>query len=318
MAVSIGGALGAALLAASLTICGCAGGLRQLQREGLPSRGSVEGLIPVVQTEGGCGPAALSVVLGWAGKPEAAETLLPLVYVPRRAGTLPIDLAREARARGLLAYRPAGAVSAILPEVAAGHPVLVLENRGLSFAPLWHYSVLAGYDLEEGRVLLYAGAAEPERVRFSTFSRTWLRGGGVALLVLPPPKLPAAGDPERILSAVADLEEAGKPQAAARFYEGFLQRWPESWKGAFGRANSLYAAGDFPGSEEALRRAHANAPERPEPLNNLALLLLARGQWAEASAFAEEALEKARTLGLAVATYEETLQEVRRAPRDER
>jgi hypothetical protein len=36
MAGRIGGASGAALLAAKLTIFGCAGGLRQLEREGLP------------------------------------------------------------------------------------------------------------------------------------------------------------------------------------------------------------------------------------------------------------------------------------------
>jgi tetratricopeptide (TPR) repeat protein len=222
-----------------------------------------------------------------------------------------MDLFREVRARGLLAYRPAREVSALLREVAAGHPVLVLENRGLAVAPLWHYSVLSGYDLEEGTVTLLAGASSAERARLATFRRTWERGGGVGLVALPRGALPAAEDREGILRALAELEEVGEAEAAAEGYKTVLKRWPGSWRAAFGLGNALHSAGDDAGAEEAFRAAREASPGRPEPLNNLALLALARGQREEAESLALAAVERAKALGLPVGLYEETLGEVR-------
>lgn len=264
----------------------------------------------LVQIEDHCGPTSLAALLMWAGRPETPEALAPLVYLPGRSGTLPIDLPRELRARGLLSYRVRPGLDRLLAEVGAGHPVLVLENRGLRWLPRWHYSVLTGYDLGDGIAVLHAGGPEPEGVSLGTFRRTWERGGSFGLLGLPPGRLPAGGDPEGILSALADLEEAGRPGEAAAGYEALLRRWPGEWRGAFGWGNALYASGDAAGAEEAFRRAHATAPGRPEPLNNLALVLAASNRPAEAQALAEMAVDAARALGLDNALYEDTLREL--------
>ncbi|MBI5446957.1 MAG: PA2778 family cysteine peptidase, partial [Deltaproteobacteria bacterium] len=179
------------LAAVLLTATGCAPGLKGLRAEGLASRAEVGGLRAFRQEERACGPAALATLLEWAGSPATPEALGPLVYLPGRSGTLPMDLSREVRERGLLAYRTRPDASALLREVAAGHPVLVLENRGLSFAPLWHYSVLGGYDLGEGTVTLYSGSATPEQGSLARFRRAWSRAGGFGLLALPPGEIPA-------------------------------------------------------------------------------------------------------------------------------
>ena len=263
-----------------------------------------------MQTEHHCGPAALAALLTWAGKPEPADVLAAVTYLPGRSGTLPIDLAREIRARGLLAYPVPPRFDRLLAEVAAGHPVLLLENRGLSWAPLWHYSVLAGYDLEEGLASLHAGGAEPETAKLTTLARTWARAGSVGLLGLPAGRLPAAEDPGGVLSALADLEDAGKAEAVEQGYRTFVKRWPEDWRGAFGWGNALHALGREDLAEQAFRRAHGTAPERPEPLNNLALLALGRGDRVEAAASARLALENASRLGLPLETYQDTLRSV--------
>lgn len=289
---------------------GCAPGLRQVRRADLPPRVRVAGVPSLVQEVGHCGPTSLAALLAWAGHPEAPEALAPLVYLPGRSGTLPIDLSREIRARGLLAYRVPTDLAVLLGEIARAHPALVLENRGLAAIPLWHYSVLAGYDLAADAVLLHAGGDRPEEVALATFARTWARGGSFALLALPPGELPGAEDPEGILSALADLEEAGAVTAAARGYEAFLVRWPGDWRGAFGWGNSLYAAGDAEAAERAFRRAHATAPARPEPLNNLALLVAADGRCDEARALADRAVASARDLGRDPGPYRETRSEV--------
>jgi tetratricopeptide (TPR) repeat protein len=264
----------------------------------------------LVQAEDHCGPTSLASLLAWAGRPETPEALADLVYLPGRGGTLPMDLSREIRARGLLAYRVRPDLPALLREVAAGSPALVLENRGLGWAPVWHYSVLTGYDLEESAAVLHAGEAEAEAVSLATFARTWSRGGSFALLALPAGHLPAGDDPEGILSALSDLEETGSAEEAARGYEAFLARWPDDWRGAFGWGNALYAAGDRTGSEEALRRAHGTAPERPEPLNNLAWLAAQDGRTEEARALAAMAVENAVRANLDPTPFQDTLEQV--------
>jgi hypothetical protein len=50
-----------------------------------------------------------------------------------------------ARRHGRLAYLITGPDS-MFEEVAAGHPVIVLQNLGLSWYPVWHYAVVVGYD----------------------------------------------------------------------------------------------------------------------------------------------------------------------------
>jgi len=302
--------VGAAVLAGAAF--GCAPALVGLREAGLPPRARVEGVPAFAQAEGHCGPAALAALLTWAGRPETPEALAPLVFLPARQGTLPIDLPREIRARGLLAYTVRPEMAALLAEAAGGHPALVLENQGLAAIPAWHYSVLAGYDLEGGTALLYSGAARPEEVRLATFAQTWGRGGRFALLALPPGELPAGDDPDGVLSALADLEEAHQFEPAARGYESFLRRWPGDWRGAFGWGNALYALGDRARAEQALRRAHATDPDRPEPLNNLAFLVFEQGRHDEAEALARMAIENAVAAGLPADPYEQTLSEVTR------
>jgi len=290
----------------ALALGGCASTLTDLRSSGLPERVRVAGVPVLVQTEDHCGPTSLSALLTWAGQSESPDALAALVYLPGRSGTLPIDLAREIRARGLLSYRTLPRLEALLGELAAGHPALVLENRGLSWFPVWHYSVLTGYDLGARKVVLHGGDPYPEGVDVDRFRRTWERGGSFALLALPPTDLPATDDPEGTLGALADLEEVGQVSAAAKGYEAFVQRWPADWRGAFGWGNARYALGDPAGAERAFRLAHDIAPGRPEPLNNLALLALASGRRAEAAALAARAVDRAAALGVDLAPYEDT------------
>ncbi|MDW7709890.1 MAG: PA2778 family cysteine peptidase [Deferrisomatales bacterium] len=289
------------------TLGGCASGLSRLRDVELPPRARVEGVPVLVQTEDHCGPTSLASLLAWAGHPETPEALAPLVYLPGRSGTLPIDLPREVRARGLLAYRVRPHFEALLAEAGAGHPVLLLENRGLGWLPRWHYSVLTGYDLSEGIAVLHAGGPAPEGVALGRLRRTWERGGAFGLLALPPGRLPAGDDREGILESLADLEEGGHALQAGAGYEAFARRWAGDWRGTFGLGNARYAVGDLPGAEDAFRRSHAVGSGRPEPLNNLALLLAQAGRAGEARVLAERAVGNARLLGMDPSPYQHTL-----------
>jgi hypothetical protein len=52
------------------------------------------------------------------------------------------EMLSGARRHGAVATVIRGTLEARLREVAAGHTVMVLQNLGLSFVPLWHYAVV--------------------------------------------------------------------------------------------------------------------------------------------------------------------------------
>lgn len=188
--------------------------------------------------------------------------------------------------------------------------MLVLENRGLSFSPLYHYSVLAGYDLLDETVTLYQGDQEPAKEALDTFSRTWARSGSQGLLALPPGELPAEGGEGDILTSIIELEGAGQREEAIAGFRAFLVRYPKSWRGHFSLGGALYLSGNTADGIKHLETATKLAPDRPEPLNNLALAAYGEGRQDKALRYADEAVLKAREQGLDLAPYLGTLKEV--------
>ena len=124
--------------------------LRASPPSDLPVRAELEATPFYPQTEYQCGPAALATVLGAAGIAADPGTLAEQVFLPARTGTLQIEMVAGARRQGAVATRIPPTLTAALHEVAAGRPVAVLLNLGLSWYPLWHYAVLIGYDLDSG------------------------------------------------------------------------------------------------------------------------------------------------------------------------
>ena len=91
------------------------------------------------QEEHQCGPAALATVLNYHQLAVTPAELTPQVYLPEREGSLQIELVAAARRYGMLAYPLRGNLSDLMTEVAAGNPVLVLQNLAFGWLPKWHY-----------------------------------------------------------------------------------------------------------------------------------------------------------------------------------
>lgn len=236
-----------------------------------------------------CGPAALAMALGWSGVPVRPGELVSLMYTPERKGTLQTEILTAARRRGRVAY-PVSSLADLLREVAAGHPVVVLQNLGLSWYPRWHYSVVVGYDLPRGEVILHSGLEARAPMPMRLFERTWARGNNWAALILPPGVLPAGAQERPYLAAVVGLERAGRWEAASQAYEAALKRWPRSLGALMGLGNSRYALGDLPGAEEVFRAAIHFHPEAAPAYNNLAQVLAETGRRREALLHAEQAI----------------------------
>jgi len=255
-----------------------------------------------------CGPAALATVLAWSGSAVTSESLVNEVYVPARKGSLQPELLAAARRHARAPYVLRSDVADVLREVAAGHPVLVLQNLGLSWAPRWHYAVVVGFDLARERVVLRSGTEKRHEVSLALFERTWRRAHAWAVVVPPPAELPATAEELPYLRAVTNLETRGDPRAAVEAYRAATRRWPGSSSAWFGLGNSLYAAGDDRAAADAYRRVIELVPSHAAAFNNLAYALARLGDVAEAVRMAEAAVAVADE---DKAKYLETLQEMR-------
>lgn len=260
----------------------------------------------MVQERYQCGPAALAMALTWGGDAVSAETLVPIVYMPGREGSLQKDMIGAARRRGRLAHPIAG-LEALYTEVAAGHPVIVLEDFGFLGWSKWHYSVVVGIDPAANRIVLHSGRAEPWRRSLNGFLHTWERSERWGLVVLTPESIPASGGEADILKSISGLEQAEQWAAAAHGYRAVLERWPASPEARFGLGNSLYALGDRAGAQAAFKALCDRNPPFASGCNNLAHVLMELDRQAEAL----EAARKAVAAGGPLApVFNETLQTI--------
>jgi len=300
------------VLLAALVLSGCAG----LQRgdwpqgiAGIPARHEIASVPFFPQDEYQCGPAALAMVLAWSGLAVAPADLTEKVYTASLKGSLQPAMIAGARRSGRLAYVISGTES-LIREIAAGHPVIVLQNLGLSWIPVWHYAVAVGYDTPRDEVILHSGQHARQRLSMPVFQNTWARAEDWGLLVMNPGELPATATEGKFVEAVIGLEKAKQPAAAVDGYRAALSRWPHNLAAMMGLGNSYYALGALKNSEAAFRQATEAHPREGAAFNNLAHVLLALGK-------KDEALQAARTAvsfgGPLQDVYQKTLEEIQPA-----
>lgn len=269
--------------------------LRAAPPAGLPHRANHPGL-PFVDQPGDdlCGPAVLASLLAAAGVPTDLATLTHEVYLPGRQGTLQTEMLAGARRHGVLAVELPPKLSAAFTEVAAGRPVGVLLNLGLTWWPRWHYAVLVGYDLSRGEVWLHSGHQAHVRWSLITFENTWGRSGHWAFVALTLGQMPAEVDEAAMVRALLGLDRAVSASQAALAWRAASQRWPANITLAMGEGNAWLAAGQ---PLEAARRFEqvAQRSDSAAAWNNLAATRLQLGDRMGAREAARRAVLRARS-----------------------
>ena len=155
---------GVLVCACALALSGCASmwpqtaELRRALPQGIPERTELREVPFFPQEEYQCGPAALATVLAASGVKVTPEDLVPQVYLPERKGSLQVEMLAAARRHGLVSYQLAPRFEDLLRELAAGNPVIVLQN--LAVGDGWHYAVAVGYDYDSGMLVLRSGTTE--------------------------------------------------------------------------------------------------------------------------------------------------------------
>lgn len=237
-----------------------------------------------------CGPAAAATVLGSAGFDIAPDALVPEIYLPGRRGSLQTEIGAAVRRHGGVPFVIAPALPALVAELRAGRPVLVLQNLGLPVLPAWHYAVVIGIDPGAGRLVLRSGTEPRLLVSTRRFLQTWEQAGNWGLVVLRPGELPVDQDPLRYLKAVASLESVGLHESARRAYAAALERWPYQPVAMLGLANSYHGLGRHPDAVVAYRKLLERVPDHAIGSNNLAEALASLGCYEEAVVTLDAAL----------------------------
>ena len=165
-------------LAACILTCvsGCANDIRYMLSDLERQPGDVE-LIQTPfhpQVTDQCGPSALAAILNSSGVTVTPEALKSRIYIPGRQGSLQIELLAATRGSGRIPYLLDPNISALLGELRAGRPVLVLQNLGSKRAPVWHYAVVVGYLADTRQIVLRSGDQERHITSASRFIRSCL------------------------------------------------------------------------------------------------------------------------------------------------
>src|SRR5574337_393386 len=163
----------------AIVVCGLAGCASvpgpEYGRALAPSQAAQAELTAVpyfAQEDHQCGPAALATALQAAGIARTPDQLVDQVYLPERQGSLQVELLGASRRAGAVPYVLRGEPDDLLREVAAGHPVVVLQDVGVPLLPQWHYAVVVGYDLAARTLTLRSGTVQRLVMPVADFDRS--------------------------------------------------------------------------------------------------------------------------------------------------
>ncbi|EMP57309.1 hypothetical protein MSNKSG1_01773 [Marinobacter santoriniensis NKSG1] len=247
-----------------------------------------------------CGPASLAMMLNAQGLDTTPEQLKDLVYIPERTGSLQVEMVATARAHDMVVYPIDNDLKAVFAEVTQGHPVLVMQNLLFDWWPQWHFAVVVGFNSHDKTVILNTDTRQHYAMAYETFSATWQRADGWAVVILPPDTLPATAKPLSYLRAAHDLEATGHIAAADKAYVLATDTWPDEFAAWMALGNLRFSEGDWTGAVSGFFQAVQHFPKRPEGWNNLAFAL----DKANCPSGAKDALDCAQAL--APNTFDDT------------
>ena len=215
-----------------------------------------------------CGPAALASVLNFAGVATTPEQLVDEVWLPKRHGSLAMELSAAARARGFLVY-PVSSETALFSELDAGHPVLIQQNLLFNWLPQWHFAVVVGYADNGNTLYLHSGQEKKKAVDLDWFENHWRKANRVGFAVIPKNQLPAQSTALELASAINDLSHSSQ-QPGTEYWRLAAKRYPESPIILFGFANALAQQSQFTNAVGQYQRATTIKSDFHAAWNNLA------------------------------------------------
>ena len=243
------------------------------------------------QTQFECGPASLATILKTAGASTTPDELEKEVYLPARQGSLQVEMLAAPRRHGLIGWQLPQRYSALLEELTAGRPVLVLQNMGIWPFDDWHYAVVVGFDYERGELYLRSGQTERMALPFTIFEVTWRRSGYWAMIAARPQEIPVNATETTYRNTLLAFGRVATQTDTRAAWEAFLKRWAGDPVASIALSNLYYGAHELHAAEDVLRRSQQRNPDSVEVLNNLSQVLSELGRDSEALRLIDRAVE---------------------------
>lgn len=269
----------------------CVGSGHEELREGVSKIRPAFKKLPIVfyqQDAQQCGPTSLYTILQFGGKPSSLETVKNYTLSPYADGAHKSHLIAAARRHGLAAYKVE--LSQAYHLVAKGHPVLVFQNLGLSWYPVWHFSVFVGYSIPENIVFLHDGYTAFSSVTDKEFFGSWKRGGSWSYLFTTPGYLPQFASLESALENVQIFERLGQSSDAIELLRALEKKWPRNPKVLAALAEVYYEQKEYVKAKVTLERAILFNPKLIGLYLNLAMVLSEIGDIDQAEALKHKAI----------------------------
>jgi len=254
-----------------------------------------------------CGPAALAMSLNSVGFAVTPDLLKPELYLPDRHGSLQVEMLAAGRRHGAITYQLRPELNEVLREIAAGMPVVVLQNLAFSWNPVWHYAVAIGYDLDRSKIILRSGPEQRQILPMETFEYTWARSGYWAMVAAPSGKIPETAEENAFIAAISAAEKLLEPERTLVSYMAALNRWPGNLTAQIGVGNIAYKLHDLVRAERAFRQAAIDHPDSVAAHNNLAQTLADQALYEQALVSARRAVSLGGPL---LQTAQETLNDI--------
>jgi tetratricopeptide (TPR) repeat protein len=223
-------------------------------------------------------------MLGVQGINISPDQLRGKLYIPGKEGAVTTEMIAQARKFGLLVYPLDPDFINLLAEINAGNPVLVMQNLGFNWLPMWHFSVAIAYDLNAQKISLRSGDEVKHDVDFSLFLKTWQRANSWAIVIVPPENLPKTATALGVTKAATQLEQVGEIETAFNVYNAALKKWPENNIANFGAGNAAFALGYYDQAEAFFSDFLKFHPDSAIAWNNLSYRLDELGCISEAKA----------------------------------
>lgn len=159
-----------------------------------PSVCKIDGVPRIKQLHNYCGPAALASVFCHYGENATQEDVGKVVYDPVGCATNGADMLLYARNKGYAAYSWNSSISDVKDKLAAGIPVLTLQQNSLKDTS-GHYRVLTGYDDVHCKYFVMDPYYdEITELSYEQCEKLWKPMGYWALMVVPTAKDKFADD----------------------------------------------------------------------------------------------------------------------------
>lgn len=260
-----------------------------------------------------CGPASLAMLLGSSGIAVHPDEISPITYIPEKQGSLQMEMISACRKYGRIPYQINPDLTDLISQIRSGRPVLVLQNQGFKFFPVYHYAVVIGV-LPDNKIVLRSGGKKRLEMNIAQFYLTWERGGSWGLIALRPGELPQNPDPLRYLNAVNAFETNENALQAAEAYESALDIWPDNQVALFALANNCLMRKNMINAMALYRKLLFVNPDHVAAANNLSEALAMEGYYIEAFAVIQKAVMTAERLeSPLLKSVKQTWQEIKAA-----